>query len=143
MPRFTVTLVDFAQAEADIRAVRHEVFIVGQAVPEPEEWDGLDPQCDHVLARLDDSTPIGTARLCDGGKIGRMAVRAPWRSAGVGSALLTALVDLARSQGLPSVTLASQLQAMPFYARHGFAVHGPVFLDANIEHRQMTRRLSG
>ncbi len=142
-PTFTVTQVTFAEAEAEIRAIRHEVFVQGQDVPEPEEWDGRDPRCDHVVARLPDGTPIGTARLCDAKKIGRMAVRAPWRGAGVGSALLTALVELAQHRGASKCTLAAQLQAIPFYARHGFQEHGPVFLDAGIEHRQMTRHLTG
>jgi predicted GNAT family N-acyltransferase len=134
----TVDEVAFAAAEAEIRAIRHEVFIVEQAVPEPEEWDGLDPHCIHALARLADSTPVGTARLAPGGKIGRMAVLEPFRGAGVGSALLATLVARARAQGEPRCTLSAQLPAIPFYARHGFTAHGPVFLDAGIEHREMT-----
>jgi predicted GNAT family N-acyltransferase len=139
---FTVTEVAFATAEAEIRAIRHEVFIVEQAVPEPEEWDGLDPHCAHALARLADGTAVGTARLAPGGKIGRMAVRGPFREKGVGSALLRVLMARARTQGERRCSLAAQLQAIPFYERHGFCAHGPVFLDANIEHREMTAELA-
>lgn len=141
----TVSVVDFARHEAEIRAIRHEVFVVGQDVPEEEEWDGLDevPSTTHLLALAADGTAVGTARLLPGGKIGRMAVRAPHRGRGVGSALLLALVELARSQGEPRCHLGAQLQAIPFYERHGFVAEGAVFLDAGIEHREMTLSLPG
>lgn len=134
---FTVTLVRYDEATDDIRAVRTEVFIEEQAVPVPEEWDGLDDDCQHALARDAEGTAIATGRLLPGGKIGRMAVRKPWRARGVGSAILLALMDAARQRGDTEAIVDSQLQAIPFYARHGFAAYGPVFLDAGIEHRKM------
>lgn len=142
-PEITLSVVDFAEHEETLRALRHEVFVVGQAVPEEEEWDGLDQvhTTAHVLARAKDGTPVATGRLLPGGKIGRMAVRAPWRGRGVGSAVLEALVQLAAARGEEQVVLGAQLQAIPFYEKHGFVAEGEVFLDAGIEHRKMTRPL--
>ncbi|MDP7038044.1 MAG: N-acetyltransferase, partial [Myxococcota bacterium] len=41
--------------------VRRVVFMVEQAVPKEEEYDGLDKDCLHFMASLDDK-PVGTAR---------------------------------------------------------------------------------
>ena len=76
---YRVEPVDFHAALADLRAVRDEVFVGEQGVPIEIEHDALDPLCAHVVARLLDGTPIGTARLTPDRHIGRMAVRAPWR----------------------------------------------------------------
>ena len=64
-----------------------------------------------------------------------------WRGRGVGSALLQRLSDLARSLGHTQVILNAQTQAMPFYARHGFAAVGEEFIEAGIPHQAMARNL--
>lgn len=140
---FRVQRVEFEAALADLRAVRDEVFVGEQSVPVELEHDALDPQCTHVLARLLDGTPVGTARLTPNRHIGRMAVRAPWRGRGVGDALLLALVDEARRRGWPDVRLNAQVSAESFYARHGFQPEGARFMEAGIEHQAMLRTLAG
>lgn len=140
---FRVQLVDFDAALAELRAVRDEVFVCEQGVPVELEHDALDPHCAHVLARLLDGTPVGTARLTPERQIGRMAVRAPWRGRGVGDALLVALVDEAKRRGWTDVWLNSQASAESFYARHGFRPEGARFMEAGIEHQAMLRTLSG
>lgn len=140
---FRVQRVDFNAALTDLRAVRDEVFVGEQGVPVELEHDALDPLCVHVLARLLDGTPVGTARLTPERQIGRMAVRAPWRGRGVGDALLLALVDEARRRGWPDVHLNAQVSAESFYARHGFQPEGPHFMEAGIEHQAMLRTLAG
>ena len=139
----TVTTASFGLHAEAIRALRHEVFVVGQDVPEDEEWDGQDelPTTVHLLALAADGAPLGTARLLPGGRIGRMAVRASHRRQGIGGALLEALVALARARGVTRCVLGAQMQAIPFYEKHGFAAQGGVFLDAGIEHRIMSRDL--
>ena len=77
-------------------AIRREVFIDEQGVPEAEEIDDLDAGAIHLLARDDQGRPMGTARLLvlDGtGKIGRVAVRKPARGTGLGAALIRASMD--------------------------------------------------
>ncbi len=141
-PRFAVRRVDWATAGDDLRAVRRAVFIVEQCIPEELEWDEFDPVCPHVLA-LDTSTAaaIGCGRLLPDGHVGRLAVLGPWRDKGVGSALLRELMDFARARGHARVLLNSQTQAMPFYARHGFAPVGVEFFEAGIPHQKMARIL--
>ena len=136
-----VKLVDWVDAEPLIRPVRETVFIHEQAVPEELEWDGLDPQCAHVLAWNDQGDAIGTARMQPNGTIGRMAVLKDWRGRGAGRALLEALLDCAVRQGLTRVTLSAQTHAIGFYERAGFHVVGELFIDAGIPHRKMVKEL--
>ena len=96
----TIHTVGWSESEPEIRMLREAVFIEEQHVPEELEWDGLDPQCTHVLARNKDGEPIGTGRITEEGHIGRMAVLMPWRGHGVGDLLLTSLLALARERGL-------------------------------------------
>ena len=71
------------------------------------------------------------------GHIGRMAVLAPWRGRGVGSAILRRLIDAARERGDGEIVLAAQIQAIAFYRAHQFVEEGEVFLEAGIAHRRM------
>ena len=120
-----------------LRAIRRAVFIEEQGVPEELEWDGLDEQCQHALALGPADVVIGTGRLTPDAHIGRMAVAREWRGKGVGSAILQALLKEARAAGYAAVVLHAQVHALEFYGRHGFAVHGPEFLEAGIPHRVM------
>src|SRR2546422_10395704 len=86
-------------AVARCQVIRLEVFVEEQGVPVDEEMDAHDALCTHFLA-LRGGEAIGTARLRgsdDGGvKAERVAVRRPFRRAGVGRALMRALEDEAR-----------------------------------------------
>ena len=123
-----------------LRAIREQVFIFEQSVPIDLEWDEFDAQSRHVLAWVNGAA-VGTGRLLPDGHIGRMAVLRQWRGLGVGSALLGALVEIARTLGMRRVLLNAQVQALPFYRRHGFEIEGEEFLDAGIAHRRMVREL--
>ena len=134
---FGVDTVDYETALPDLRTVRETVFVQEQRVPLELEWDALDPQCVHVLARDAAGQPIGTGRLTPEHKIGRMAVLAPWRGRGVGDALLLALLAAARERGWREVSLHAQVSAQDFYARHGFLPLGERFEEAGIGHQTM------
>ncbi|MGJ4730177.1 GNAT family N-acetyltransferase [Luteimonas sp. SDU101] len=138
---FQVVAVDYGAAQEQLRAVREAVFVREQGVPADLEVDGRDPDCRHVLARDGAGLAIGTARLAPDGRIGRMAVLPQWRAHGVGSALLHALLRLAREDGLDRVSLHAQEAAIEFYRRHGFEPAGERFLEAGIVHLAMQRKL--
>ena len=121
-----------------LRAVRFPVFVDEQRVPAEIEIDELDAVCLHALAEDAEGQPIGAARLDDGGHIGRVAVLAAWRRHGVGAALMRHLIDRARAAGHRRIEISAQVQAIPFYAALGFVTHGPVYLEAGIDHRHMT-----
>jgi predicted GNAT family N-acyltransferase len=139
-PKFSVRPADWNIDGEVLRALREEVFIREQSVPAEMEWDEFDEQSRHVVA-IADGVPIGTGRLLPDGHIGRMAVLRKWRGQGVGSALLTTLMETARKLGMSRVVLNAQIQAMPFYLRRGFQAEGEEFLDAGIAHRRMWRNI--
>ncbi len=138
---FTVNVADWDKDQEQIKLVRQTVFIEEQKVPEDLEWDGLDEQCIHLLARDADNNAIGTARLLPHGHIGRMSVMKAWRGKGVGKALLNMLCTLARQQNVSQMHLSAQVQAQPFYEKLGFIGHGDTYIDAGIPHRRMTKDL--
>ena len=136
-PDYTVECVSWATARDALSSVRRAVFVVEQGVPEHLEWDEHDAHAVHALARSGDGAAIGTGRLSCDGRIGRMAVVAPWRGAGVGSVLLRTLLAEAHARRYPSVTLHAQTHALDFYAKHGFVARGDEFMEAGIPHREM------
>lgn len=134
---FHIQSSDYEQGLADLRRVRETVFVEEQGVPPALEWDALDPDCHHVIARDEAGQPIGTGRLTPMRTIGRMAVLPGWRGRGVGDALLVALLDQARGLGWRDLSLHAQATAIGFYARAGFLPVGERFDEAGIEHQGM------
>jgi predicted GNAT family N-acyltransferase len=135
-------------------AVRKEVFVGEQGVPEDIEYDAYDAVALHVLAVREDGVPLGTGRLLFGeaaagktgghesvGSLGRLAVTQAARGLGVGAALVRAIEDAARARGLAAVDLHAQTHALGFYERLGYVAYGPEFPDAGIAHRAMRRVL--
>ncbi|NII10520.1 GNAT family N-acetyltransferase [Oleiagrimonas sp. C23AA] len=139
---FTVQVADWDRDREALRHVRTVVFVDEQQVPVEEEWDALDPECEHVLARDADGTPIGTGRLTPEHKIGRMAVLKAWRGRGVGTVMLKRLIERARTLGWPEVHLHAQVSALGFYQAHGFSVCGDTFVEAGITHKPMRLALN-
>ncbi|WP_136417285.1 GNAT family N-acetyltransferase [Herbaspirillum sp. ST 5-3] len=132
-----VNVGDWAMQRADAQAIRYEVFVVEQKVPQEMEWDDMDPLCIHAVAYEAGGKAIGTGRLLPDGHIGRMAVMRGMRGQGVGGALLEALMNEARKRGDAAVILNAQTQAESFYRRFGFVREGEEFMEAGIPHIAM------
>ena len=137
--------VRIAASERDMQgafAVRREVFIVEQGVPEELERDEADDSAVHVVASAG-SAAIGTARLTQDGeaRIGRVAVLPAWRRRGVAGLLLAALEAEAQRLGMAETSLHAQTYVQALYERHGYAVTGPGFVEAGIDHVPMSKRL--
>lgn len=137
----TIVAVRWCDEEKALRTVRETVFMQEQQVPEALEWDGLDAEAIHLLARDINGTPIATARMLADGHIGRVAVLAPWRGRGIGTALMEKMFDIATTKGMSALHLDAQVSAIPFYERLGFHAEGEIFMDAGIPHRHMHRTL--
>jgi predicted GNAT family N-acyltransferase len=148
-PRVSVRPATSPEDLATAYAIRHEVFVVEQAVPDELERDELDSAADHLLAVLDGRV-VATVRLVVEGDgpfaglahLGRLAVHRTARGQGVAAALVRAVEQLASARGLPQVVLTSQVDAIGLYERLGYAAEGPVFDDAGIPHRLMRKHLS-
>jgi YbgC/YbaW family acyl-CoA thioester hydrolase len=132
---------DWASQQAEAMALRHAVFAQEQGIAAALMSDEADAGAVHALARNRAGRAVGSGRLVqrsDGsGKIGRMAVDAGVRGAGVGRALLQALVAAARARGLQTLVLHAQASAVGFYQRQGWQADGERFEEAGVPHRAM------
>jgi YbgC/YbaW family acyl-CoA thioester hydrolase len=144
-PMFEVRVGDWATLGAEARAIRDAVFVREQAIPAPLAHDADDVQALHAVAFNRLGQALATGRLLADGpgvaRIGRMAVLAGVRGAGVGRPLLEALQDAARQRGATQVHLNAQASAVGFYARAGFSAVGPAFTEAGVAHQAMVREL--
>lgn len=143
MPQSDIRIVlgTWDKLRSDAVAVRREVFVQEQSVPEDIELDDMDAVAVHAVAYAGEGTPIGTGRLLPDGHIGRMAVRRQARGSGTGGRLLDTLIDEARGLGHRRVALHAQAHARGFYEAHGFRAEGPEFVEADIPHMLMLREL--
>jgi predicted GNAT family N-acyltransferase len=133
----SVTVGDWATQRANAENVRHDVFLIEQKIPVELEWDEMDAVSLHAVAFDESGNAIATGRLLPDGHIGRMAVRIAHRKKGVGSAVLSALMQEAKRRGQNIVQLNAQTQVQAFYARYGFVREGDEFMDAGIPHVHM------
>ena len=124
--------VRIAASERDMQgafAVRREVFIVEQGVPEELERDEADDSAVHVVASAG-SAAIGTARLTQDGeaRIGRVAVLPAWRRRGIAGLLLAALEAEAQRLGMAETSLHAQTYVQALRATrlcgHGSWIRG-------------------
>ncbi len=135
-----IRVAQWGEDAAALTALRRQVFVVEQGVPEELEWDGLDAGAAHFLACAD-GVVVGCARLLGDGHVGRMAVLSPWRGRGVGSALLREVLSACRARGYGHAFLNAQTAALDFYRRLGFHAVGGEFIDAGIPHFRMERAM--
>ncbi|MEV6182570.1 GNAT family N-acetyltransferase [Streptomyces sp. NPDC052015] len=153
-PAYVVRVAEDPADREACFAVRKEVFVGEQGVPEDIEYDAYDAGAVHVLAVREDGVPLGTGRLLHGeaaaaktggapsvGSLGRLAVTREARGLGVGAALVRAIEETASARGLTAVDLHAQTHALGFYERLGYEAYGPEFPDAGIPHRAMRRAL--
>lgn len=144
---YTLQQQPWSQCGSVCSAIRRQVFIAEQGVPEDEEWDGLDGGALHFVLRHH-THAVACARLlylhgagprsC---KVTRMAVLRAQRGIGLGSKLLQAMITHATGLGCQRLELDAQCQAQGFYSRFGFSNDGKPFMDAGIEHVKMVKTL--
>jgi YbgC/YbaW family acyl-CoA thioester hydrolase len=148
---FEVVLASWKQQQNVAMALRHSVFAHEQGIAVEHLSDSEDtagpagrPSL-HALATNHFGLPVGCGRAVwlanDEVKIGRMAVHAQARGAGVGRGVLHALLTAAQAQGAGAAVLHAQASAVGFYRRLGFAEQGPRFEEVGIEHQTMRRLL--
>lgn len=146
MPQQTteVRAAGFADLDArtfhDLLKLRIDVFVVEQNCPYPE-LDGRDvePGTRHLWL-TDGGAPLAYLRILadpDGvARIGRVVVATAARGGGHAGRLMTAALDLVGDR--PCV-LEAQSHLVGLYARHGFAVSGPEYVEDGIPHTPMRR----
>lgn len=129
-------LVSYNDQQAAITHIRHTVFTVEQGVDSAIDFDGLDPEAIQILCTIN-GKPAGTGRMLDDGHIGRIAVLPEYRSQGVGTQIMSRLMDTARARLFMRIYLYAQVNAVDFYRKLGFATCGENFEEAGILHTPM------
>jgi len=137
MNDFDIAIVSWSDKQAELTSVRRAVFIEEQNVPESIELDGRDTDHIHVLASDTKGRPVGTARMDNKGKIGRMAVLQNYRRQGIGRKMIQVLMDYGRKNAITDFHVSSQVTAVGFYEKMGFEPFGQEFLEAAIMHINM------
>ena len=120
-------------------ALRREVFVWEQKVPEEEENDADELTATHLVA-IADGEVVGTLRLIDKPehtKIGRVAVRQAFRGRGIARQLIEHAMEHARANGRERFYLTAQSDKLAMYEKLGFAAFGPEFMDGGMPHRAM------
>ena len=122
-----------------IKDIRTEVFIKEQSIPEGLEWDHYDADAHH-FGVISNEILIAYARVLNKQKIhiGRMAVRKKYRRLGMGSFLLSNIINQVDEwHHSKKIMLSAQEQAIPFYKKNFFQIRGNKYLDAGIIHYDM------
>ncbi|MEF8807161.1 GNAT family N-acetyltransferase [Natronomonas sp.] len=130
---------------ADALAVRREVFIEEQGVPEDLEIDGKDEAAIGFVA-YSDGDPVGAARIRDyddsTAKVERVAVVESERETGLGRKIMAVVEDTARAEGYEEIVLHAQAPVIGFYERLGYEITSEEFDEAGIPHREMRKSLA-
>lgn len=120
-------------------ALRREVFVWEQKVPEEEEHDHYDLTATHFVAVWEGEV-VGTLRLIEMDehvKIGRVAVRQAFRSRGIARKMIKRAMEEARAKGRDRFYLTAQSDKLGFYESLGFVAFGPEVIDGGMPHRAM------
>lgn len=120
-------------------AVRREVFIEEQQIPEQDEYDEFETSALHLIVYVDEQT-AATGRIWHDGKnfrIGRLAVLKPFRGQKIGDLALRLLLYKAFSTGAQTVEISAQTYIMPLYRKFGFKEYGGEYLDGGLPHMAM------
>ena len=133
--------------DAELQAaldLREQVFCGEQGVRPEGDRDGRDGEAVQLVA-LDRGEVVGTCRVLiedADARFGRLAVRRDMRGRGIGRSLLALAEREAAGAGARRMGLAAQTGAMGLYRAAGFEPYGGVYLDEDIEHRNMEKRLA-
>lgn len=141
---FNVTITSSDQEREDAFFVRRKVFVEEQGVPLALELDELDKTADHFVVYTN-TTPIGAGRIRETnegiGKVERVCVLPEYRGMNLGKLIMKALEDHAATKDFEKIILNAQSYALPFYEKLGYVITSPEFMDADIPHRAMEKRI--
>ena len=127
----------------DAAKIRQSVFVQEQGISTDDEFDAFDAAAHHIVLYID-NVPIACGRLSvfDGqAKLCRIAVLPEHRKKGYASSVFEALLTVAKNNNIHFAFVHAQTQATGFYGKFGFVAEGDVFLEVDIPHIRMSKRL--
>ena len=127
----------------DAKAIRLDVFVAEQSFV--NEFDDIDEKALH-LVMYHDKIAIATCRVYfDEEKkawfVGRIAVIQPWRKNKIGSRIVKCAIRYVEQIGAPELYLSAQVRVQGFYEQLGFQVVGESYLDEEVPHVLMVKKL--
>ena len=137
-----IIIGSYQKLQNQCNLIRYSVFVEEQNIPESIEIDDRDNVCLHVIVKINNK-PIATGRIDieKEGKIGRLAVIKDYRNKGYGSLIVNKLEEIAQQKHLTSVWLNAQKASIKFYQRLGYQIIGDEFIEANIVHQKMSKKI--
>jgi ElaA protein len=128
----------------DLLRLRSEIFVVEQECVflEPDGRD-TEPGAEHLWVRDEHGIAVALRILDEGDdvwSIGRVVARRDVRGTRAASDLMDAAIDVLDQRAWRTLQIKAQSYLEPWYARFGFAVSGPEFVEDGIPHVPMERR---
>lgn len=127
----------------DAITVRQEVFVKEQQVPVHIELDNYDESAIHFVGYIENK-PIGASRLRvinKYGKLERICVLKAYRGKGYGKQIINKMEQKLLNINIATSQLNAQIQAVNFYKQLGYTIISKPFMDANILHVTMSKKL--
>ncbi len=128
-----------------ILRLRSEVFVLEQQCLY-QDMDNKDLKSWHLMGNNEEGELVAYARLLPPGlsyeapSIGRVLTSMRVRREGAGKELMrTAIEKCTELFGNQEIKIGAQLYLKEFYRSFGFETSGPVYLEDEIEHVEMTR----
>ena len=124
--------VSWSQSASEIKTIREQVFVYEFQFPESTEFDQNDINSEHILIRDDAGKAVATGRLCEDGKISRVAVLMKHRKTAIAKQVIKELLRIAKAKGMKKVYFDAQLEEVDKYRAQGFKPIGNVYMEAGI-----------
>lgn len=132
------------QVFRDALAIRRQVFIEEQGVPEDIEIDELDHQSVHYVGYVNGQA-VTTARIIEEKEkeyhLQRVATLKDFRGQGYGQELILAIERSIKEHKPSRIWLGAQDTALGFYEKLGYEIFGEGFIDAGLPHHHMQKYL--
>ena len=145
MSHLIIEIADFERDFSVISAIRTKVFHQEQQVEPELDFDGKDEICLQLLAYLDGGA-VGTTRIRyldeKTAKIERLAVLPTARGQGIAKKLMFKALELTAEYNITEVVIHAQEYIKDLYEQLGFEQDGEVFVEAEINHVKMRKKLN-
>ncbi len=100
---------------------------------------------DVLIGAFDEDDLIGCCILTPQNnhtvKLGQMVVQNNLQGKGIGESIITFAENLARDKGYKTMIMHARDSAIGFYEKFGYAVKGDGFIEVNIPHHLMEKKL--
>lgn len=123
--------------------IRKKVFVEEQQVPIEIEIDEYEDEAIHFLCSTDNEY-VGASRLRfvdQYGKLERICILKEFRGNHYGKDLIAAMEKEIKKQKIDEARLHAQTHAIALYESVGYKVTSEEFMDANIPHVEMVKKI--